>query len=160
MASTLRRCRPLKISIWSVGSVRAVRTKRSARQFARGQRGGFLTTSIPAAASQHRVERGRELSRAIADEEPETVDGFAEVHHEVAGLLGGPGSVGVRGDAEEEQGAVGDLECEQDVEPSQCHRAVDVEEVDGQHAAGLGAQELPPAGVGVPQRRPVGCGGA
>jgi hypothetical protein len=25
-----------------------------------------------------------------------------------------------------------------------------VEEVDGEHAGGLGAQELPPAGVGVP----------
>jgi hypothetical protein len=32
-------------------------------------------------------------------------------------------------------------------------RQVDVEEVDGQHRAGLGAQELTPAGVGVPHRR-------
>jgi hypothetical protein len=28
-----------------------------------------------------------------------------------------------------------------------------VEEVDREHAAGLGAQELPPAGVGLPRRR-------
>jgi hypothetical protein len=28
-----------------------------------------------------------------------------------------------------------------------------MEEVDREHAAGLGAQELPPTGVGVPQRR-------
>src|SRR6185436_18655781 len=31
-------------------------------------------------------------------------------------------------------------------------RAVDVEDVDGEHAGGLGVQELPPAGVGVPDR--------
>ena len=74
----------------------------------------------------------------------------AEVHDEVAGLLGGPGPVGVRGDAEDVQVAVADLEHEQDVEPSQRERAVDVEEVDGEHAGGLCAQELPPAGVGVP----------
>ena len=43
---------------------------------------------------QHRVERGRELSRAIANEEPEPSDVLAEVHHEVAGLLGGQGPSG------------------------------------------------------------------
>ncbi len=58
----------------------------------------------------------------------------------------------MRGDAEDVQGAIGDFECEQDVEPSQRDRAVDVEEVDGEHGGGLGAQELPPAGVGVPHR--------
>src|SRR4051794_16839454 len=40
-----------KISIRSVSSVRTVLTRRSAKQFARGQRGGILTTSIPASAS-------------------------------------------------------------------------------------------------------------
>jgi hypothetical protein len=48
------------------------------------------------------------------------------------------------------QEAITDLECEQDVEPPQRHRAVDVEEVDREHAGGLRAQELPPAGVGAP----------
>jgi hypothetical protein len=38
------------------------------------------------------------------------------------------------------------------VEPPQRHRAVDVEEVDREHAGGLGAQELPPCGVGAPNR--------
>jgi putative transposase len=33
------------------------------------------------------------------------------------------------------------------------YRAVDVEEVDREHAGGLGAQELPPRGVGVLHRR-------
>jgi hypothetical protein len=51
------------------------------------------------------------------------------------------------------QEAGADLECEQDVEPEKRHRAVDVEdvdEVDREHARGLGAQELPPGGVGAP----------
>jgi len=101
---------------------------------------------------QYRVERGRELSGSVADDEPEPGNVFAEVHHKVAGLLGRPGSVGMAGHAEDVQVAVADLEYEQDVEPSQRDRTVDVEEVDGQHAGGLGAQELPPAGVGVPLR--------
>src|SRR4051795_4196922 len=57
------------------------------------------------------------------------------------------------GHTQDVQVAVTDLEREQDVEPPQCHRAVDVEEVDRQHAGGLRAQELPPAGVGVPDWR-------
>jgi hypothetical protein len=67
---------------------------------------------LDARIREHRVERGRELSRAVADEEPETVDVVAEVHHQVAGLLGSPGSVGVRGDAQDVQGAVADLDHE------------------------------------------------
>jgi hypothetical protein len=51
------------------------------------------------------------------------------------------------------QGAVADLEHEQHVQPLQGERAVDVEEVDREHAGGLGAQELSPAGVGVSDRR-------
>ena len=56
------------------------------------------------------------------------------------------------GHAQDVQGAVADLEHEQDVEASQRERAVDVEEIDREHAGGLGAQELPPAGVIVPYR--------
>ena len=44
---------------------------------------------------QHRVERGRELSRAIADQESEPRNVFVEVNDEVAGLLGGPGPNGL-----------------------------------------------------------------
>src|SRR3954452_7896424 len=67
---------------------------------------------------QHCVERGRELPGTVANQEPEPADLLAEVHDEVAGLLGRPGPVGVRGDAEDVQLAVADLEGEQDVEPS------------------------------------------
>ena len=55
--------------------------------------------------------------------------------------------------AQHVQVAVADLEYEQHVEPLQGERAVDVEEVHREHAGGLCAQELPPAGVGVPHRR-------
>jgi hypothetical protein len=57
------------------------------------------------------------------------------------------------GHAQDVQEAVTDLEREQDIEPPQRHRAVDVEEVDREHAGGLRAQELPSAGVGAPQWR-------
>ena len=56
------------------------------------------------------------------------------------------------GHAQDVQVAVADLDHEQDVESPERHRAVDVEEVDREHAGGLGAQELPPAAVGVPDR--------
>ena len=82
-----------------MSSVLAVRTKRSAKQFARGQRGGIFTPSY-ACAGHDGVECGGELSDAVADEEPEPGGAFAEVHEEVAGLLGGPGSVGMSGHAE------------------------------------------------------------
>jgi len=90
---------------------------------------------------------------AVADEEPEPSGVLAEVHQQVAGLLGSPGSVGMGGHAQHVQGAVADLEHEQHVQPPQGERAVDVEEVHREHAGGLGTQELPPTDVGVPHRR-------
>jgi hypothetical protein len=108
-----------------------------------------LTTSIPR-IGQHGVERVHELSGAVADEESKPREVFAVVHDQVAGLLCGPCPVGVRGHAQDVQEAVTDLEREQDVEPPQRHRAVDMEEVDREHVGGLRAQELPPTGVGMP----------
>ena len=130
--------------------MRAVSTKRSANS-SPADRGRDLD-HFDARTGQHGVERGRELSRAIANQEPEQGDVFAEVHHEVVGLLGDPGSVGMRGYAQDVQMAIANLECEQDVDPPERHRAVDVEEVDGERAGGLGAPELSPGGVGVPNR--------
>ena len=49
-------------------------------------------------------------------------------------------SIRVSGHAQDMQEAVADLEHEQHVEASQRKRAVDVEEVDWEHAGGLGAQ--------------------
>ncbi len=102
---------------------------------------------------QYGIERVGELAGAVADEETEPADVVAELHHEVAGLLRRPEPVGMPGHAQDVQVAVADLEHEQDVESPQRDRAVDVEEVDREHAGGLGGQELPPAGVGAPQWR-------
>ena len=54
-----------------------VNTRRSAKQFALGQRGGILTTSIPASASI--ASNGCELPGSIADEEPEPGNTLVEV---------------------------------------------------------------------------------
>jgi hypothetical protein len=62
----------------SVSSVLAVRTKRSAKQFARGHRGGDLH-GIYAGAGQDGIERRGELAGAVADEEPEAVGALVEV---------------------------------------------------------------------------------
>ena len=96
-------------------SVRTVNTKRSAKQFARGHRGDL--EYFDPRVRHDRVERCRELSGPIADEEPKP-DLLAEVHDEIAGLLSGPGSVGMPGHAEHVHVAVADLEHEQHVEPS------------------------------------------
>ena len=52
-----------------MSSVLAVRTNRSAKQFALGHRGGIVT--IDAGGGQDCIERGGELAGAVADEEPE-----------------------------------------------------------------------------------------
>ena len=86
---------------------------------------------------------------------------LAEVHDEVAGLLGGPGPVRMCGHAEDVEIAIADLDHEQHVEAAQCERAVDVEEVDREHAGGLGAQELLSANwCRSAAREPAGCGDA
>jgi hypothetical protein len=50
---------------------------------------------------EYGVEGGSELAVAVADEEPEASVGVVEVHEQVAGLLGQPGSGRVRGDAQD-----------------------------------------------------------
>jgi hypothetical protein len=50
---------------------------------------------------EDRVERGGEVGAAVADHELDAVRMFAEVHDQVASLLGGPRPGGMLGDAEE-----------------------------------------------------------
>src|SRR4051795_13170565 len=135
----------------SVNSVRTVNTRRSAKQFARGHRGGILTTSMPASANTASNEsvnwpaRSRTRNRNRATCSPRSMTRLR-----TCWVVQGPS--GVRSHAQDMQVAVADLEHEQDVEPLQRHRTVHMEEVDGQHAGGLRAQELPPGGVGAPYR--------
>ena len=126
-----------KISIRSVTSVRAVSTNRSA-------------TSVRPRTS------GRDLGEvpsAVADQELKARGVVAEVHQEVADLLGGPRPVRVRGHAEDVHVAGADLDHEEAVQAPEGHRAVDVEEVGSEHRRGLRVRELPPRGVGVPLGR-------
>jgi hypothetical protein len=98
------------------------------------------------------VECGGELSGAVADEEPEGVTAVVEIHQQVAGLLGGPRAGRMAGRSEDVHVAVVDFQREEHVDPLQGERAVDVEEVHGQHSRGLGAEESSAGGVGRSQR--------
>ncbi|MEU4769781.1 hypothetical protein AB0H12_41835 [Actinosynnema sp. NPDC023794] len=124
-----------------------VPTKRSAWALARGHRGGVFTTwmrALERAASNEAVNwaaRSRMRNRRSSVRSP-------EVHHLVAGLLGGSCTVGVRGGAEDVDVAGGGFHHEEHVEALEGDRAVDVEEVPGQQARGLGVEEPPPGGVG------------
>ena len=141
-------------SIWSATSVRTVNTKCSAKQFARGHRWRDLHHRRSPRRPRPRSKcnpanlpaRSRTRNRNRAACSPRSMT-------RLWGLLGGPAPVGMSGAAEHVQVAVADLEHEQHVEPPQGERTADVEEVDREHAGGLGAKELPPAGVGVPDRR-------
>jgi hypothetical protein len=115
---------------------------RSAIAFARGARTGAQDTD--ALAGEHGIEDAGELAVAVPDQEPEGRCAVAEVHQEIAPLLSNPGSARVRGDSEEVYGAGGVLYEEQDIKSLEQQR-VDIEEVRGQNAPGLHAQELSPA---------------
>jgi hypothetical protein len=99
---------------------------------------------LDAGVGEHGVEHGRELSRAVADQELEFGCPLAEVGDKVAGLLSGPGSVGVGAGVKDLNVAGVDLDHEEHVDSLQRDSAVDVEEVAGQHGRRLGAEELSP----------------
>ena len=65
---------------------------------------------------EHGIERGGELAVSVADQEPELVGAVAEVHEQVAGLLGDPGSGGVGGDPGKVHAATLVLDHDEDVE--------------------------------------------
>jgi hypothetical protein len=77
------------------------------------------------------VERRGELGVPIADQEPDVLAGFIQVHGEVAGQLGQPGAGRVRGDAEDADLASGVFDDEERVEPGQGD-GVEVEQVAGE----------------------------
>jgi hypothetical protein len=129
-----------------------VSTNRSAKAFAPRAAGRDLHC-LDTGGGEDRVERVSELPGAVADQEPEVRGVIAKIHQEVAGLLGGPRPVGMRGDPEDVHIPALDLDDEQAVQALQRQRAVDMEEIGGEDSRGLGAQELPPCGVGMSFRR-------
>ena len=102
------------------------------------------------------VEGGGELGVAVADQKPEAPTGIIEVHEQVAGLLGEPGSGGVGSDAKDVHPAGGVLDDEEAIQPVQ-RDGVEVEQVAGEDSARLGSQELWPRGS-APTRRRVDAG--
>ena len=122
-----------------MSSVLAVSTKRSAKQFARGHRGGILMVSIPAPArtASNDAVNWPARSRMRKWKLVAWSGVVVEVHQQVAGLLGGPGSGRVAGRPDDVYVAGADFQGEEHVDPFQGDRAVDVEEVHGQHGRGL-----------------------
>ena len=89
------------------------------------------------------IERGGEVRAAVAEQEPDVLEPPAEGEGEVAGLLHGPRTGRVRGDAADVHPAGAVLDEHQDVQSSQ-QQGVCVQEIDREDPGGLGVQELPP----------------
>jgi hypothetical protein len=105
---------------------------------------------------EDRVERGRLVRAAVADHELDPVCLLAEVHHQVASLLGGPLPGGVQGDSEDTDVPGGVLDHGQDVSLGAVEQ-ICREEVARQDRLGLGAQEQRP-GRHSPLRRGIDPG--
>jgi hypothetical protein len=97
------------------------------------------------------IEGPGELAVAVAEQEPEA-GLLIKRAKEIPGLLGDPGAGGVGGDAGEMHTPGVQLDEEQHIQPVQEH-GVHGEEVTGQDAGGLPAQERPPGGGSRSRRR-------
>ena len=120
--------------------------KRSATAFAFGARTGVLSTWIPSlakTASKLRVNLGSRSRRR----KPKTRRLLLECPGDLGGLLGEPGAGGVGGAAGEVDAAASQLDEEENVEAVERDR-LDGEEVEGEDAPGLLAQERLPAEAG------------
>src|ERR1017187_5508217 len=108
-----------------------------------------------AVACEDLVEDGRELGVTVPDEEVEGTVPVSEIHDQSAGLLSGPGAIGMFSDAEDVDVPGGHFHDEQHVQPAQ-EDCVNVEEVAGHKPVRLSAEECPPGGV-VPAGRWPAC---
>src|SRR5690242_4058190 len=82
--------------------------------------------------------------RTLTGPVPEPGGPVPQVQQQIPGLLRRPRAIRVRGHAQDVNMAGAHLDREEDIDAAQGDRAVDVEEVAGQHRGGLGAQELLP----------------
>ncbi len=117
----------------------------------RGVRTLQSTVRIPG-TGENCVERGRVVRAAVADHELDPMCLLAEVHDQVASLLGGPFSGGMQGDSEDADAPGGVLDDGQDMGLGAVEQ-VGGEEVARQDRLGLGTQELRPGGRGSAWRR-------
>ena len=74
-------------------------------------------------AGEDRVERGGELAVPVADQEPEPVGAIAEIHQQVTGLLGHPGTGRVGDDPSNVHAATLVLDHDENIEAAQKHVA-------------------------------------
>jgi hypothetical protein len=102
-------------------------------------------------AGEHGVEGADELAVPVADQEAELLDAVAEVHKQIAGLLGDPGGGRMGGDPGNVHPAGPVLDHHQDVEAAQ-EDGVDVGEVDREDRVGLRGEELSPGRAGASLR--------
>jgi hypothetical protein len=102
------------------------------------------------------VECGREVRAAVADHELGPLGLLAEVHDEVAGLLGGPFSGWVQGISEDADAPGGVLYHGQGIGLGAVEQ-VDREKVARHDRLGLGTQELRPRRPGSARRRVDFC---
>jgi hypothetical protein len=100
---------------------------------------------------EDRVECGGEVRAAVADHELDPVRMLAKVHDQVAGLLGGPVSGGMRSDSDDADAPAGVLDHGQDIGLGAIEQ-VRCEEAAGLDCLGLGAQEQRPGRTGPPRR--------
>src|SRR5512132_864877 len=140
MRSTRSRWRRLRISSQARHSARTVLTNRSAMAFAWGARTGVLTIRMPPARTTSSNGPLYLLSRSrIRNRLPSSARSRPR-----SCLLGDPRAVGVGRAAGEPDAPACVRDEEQHVVPAREH-ALDGEEVAGNDARGLGAQELAPA---------------
>src|SRR5450759_1869103 len=119
-----------------------VRTNRSAYAFARGERIGVRMVSTPIEANTS-SKVAVNLVSPVADEESESPAGILQVRGEIAGHLCDPWTVRVGGGSEDVHDAALHFDDEEHVVAPQEDR-VDMEEVRGHNALGLGGEELGP----------------
>jgi hypothetical protein len=93
--------------------------------------------------SHHLVEGPYELGIAVTDQEAEGSSPVLKNGNEVPGRLGDPGPDWVSRDPGQVDHAALQVDEEKDIEATERHR-VDVKEVAGKAASGLGFQELRP----------------
>ena len=125
----------------------AQRANPALRGCVRARRANWGANDGDGGAGEHGVEGGGELGISVADQEPELFGLVAEVHQEVAGLLGDPRPGRMGGDPGEVHAAAPVLDHDQDVEATQEDR-VDMGEIDRENRVSLRGQELLPGRPG------------
>ena len=120
--------------------------KRSAIAFARGARVGvrMIRMSTPVKTASNAAVNLLSRSRI---KEPEPVGAIAEIHQQVAGLLGDPDIGGMGGDPGDVHAATAVLDHDEDIEAAQ-EDGVDVGEIYREDRMGLRGQELLPGRPG------------